>query len=117
MDNYRRSLLKGVSAFSLLLACSFPVYAKPRQRKIVDILERDVLLPNELTQVYIADSGLFLLYDSLNQDALCERLIGVPSAFRTADLSVYRQYTSAFPQLLGLPEFTAMSSGHFNSES
>ncbi|MBI6527914.1 ABC transporter substrate-binding protein [Proteus vulgaris] len=121
MDNYRRSLLKGASAFSLLLASSFPIYAKPvyikkRQREIVDILGREIVLPQELTRIYVADSGLFLLFASLNKGALYERLIGMPSAFRTADLSLYHQYTRAFPQLLALPEFTAMSSGHFNSE-
>lgn len=116
MDNYRRSLLKGASALSLLLASPFPVYAKPKQREIVDILGREIVLPQELTRIYVADSGLFLLYASLNEGALYERLIGMPSAFRTADLSLYHQYTRAFPQLLALPEFTAMSSGHFNSE-
>lgn len=121
MDNYRRSLLKGASAFSLLLASPFPVYAKPvyvkqKQREIVDILGREIVLPQELTRIYVADSGLFLLYASLNEGALYERLIAMPSAFRTADLSLYHQYTRAFPQLLALPEFTAMSSGHFNSE-
>lgn len=121
MDNYRRSLLKGASAFSLLLANPFPVYAKlvyvkPRQREIVDILGREIVLVQELTRIYVADSGLFLLYASLSGGAFYERLIGMPSAFRTADLSLYHQYTRAFPQLLALPEFTAMSSGHFNSE-
>ncbi|MEQ4921915.1 ABC transporter substrate-binding protein [Proteus hauseri] len=116
MDNYRRSLLKGASAFSLLLASPFPVYAKQKQRVIVDILKREITLSSNLNKIYIADSGLFLLYATIYTGALYERLIAMPSAFRTADLSLYRQYTQTFPQLLALPEFSAMSSGHFNSE-
>ncbi|HCH50655.1 MAG TPA: ABC transporter substrate-binding protein [Proteus sp.] len=120
MNIYRRSLLKGASAFSLLLASPFPVYAKQKQKTIVDILKREVTLPSNLNKIYIADSGLFLLYAAVatinTTGAFDERLIAMPSAFRTADLSLYRQYTQAFPKLLSLPEFSAMSSGHFNSE-
>lgn len=116
MNSSRRSLLKGASALALLLATPFPVFAIQQHRKVVDILGREVFLPKEVKRIYIADSGLFVLYASLNKDAFSERLIAMPSSFRTSDLNLYRQYTQAFPSLLSLPEFSAMSSGHFNSE-
>lgn len=116
MDKNKRILLKTSMALTVLLSCSIPLQANSSRHRLIDILGREVDLPKDLQRIYLADGSLLYIYASLCSGDLAERLVALPTNFRSADLNSFNQYSRAFPSLAMLPFFSAMSSGNFNSE-
>lgn len=87
-----------------------------KKRSITDILGRSVDFSKKPERIYLADPSLIFLYAVLNKKNFVEKLVAIPSNFRSADLRSYQQYCKAFPALQTLPHLPPIGGAQANLE-
>lgn len=116
MTASKRDFIKAGLATMVLSAVPSSVLAKKRP-VVRDILNRSVEYPEKIERIYLADSSLVFLYATLRGRHFLQKLVAIPSNFRTADLRSYQQYSHAFPDIKMLPHLPAIGGAQVNLET
>lgn len=116
MESAKRNLIKAGLAMATLSAMPCPVVAAAMP-KVTDILGRTIAYPENAQKIYLADPSLIFLFATLGIPNFVEKLVAVPSNFRTADLRSYQQYCTAFPKVEQLPHLPAIGGAQANLET
>ncbi|HGN1704411.1 TPA: ABC transporter substrate-binding protein [Providencia rettgeri] len=111
----KRDFIKaGLATMALTLVPSPSLAGK--KHRVTDILGRSVDFAKKPERIYLADPSLIFLYAALNKNNFIEKLVAVPSNFRSADLRSYQQYCNAFPDLQALPHLPPIGGAQANLE-
>ncbi|MEQ4674865.1 ABC transporter substrate-binding protein [Providencia vermicola] len=116
MESTKRHLVKAGLAIAMLSVVPRPVFSASRP-KVTDILGRSIAYPENAQNIYLADPSLVFLFATLGIHDFVEKLVALPSNFRTADLRSYQQYCAAFPKLEQLPHLPAIGGAQANLET
>lgn len=116
MKASKRDFIKAGLATMALSVVPSSAFAETRP-VVRDILNRYVEYPEKIDRIYLADSSLVFLYATLNGSRFLDKLVALPSNFRTADLRSYQQYSRTFPDIKKIPHLPAIGGAQVNLET